>query len=419
MNMKSSISTLINKIAFAISKVTFSLLLFVCLSFSFVSATNIDVNAQAATIRDLDILGVDCPFRGAIAKDGSKCAAGNNLLDRIVDGFLIPLAVPLALIVIMWGGYQYFIGGFDGKSNGIKAIQSAVIGLIVVLMARFLVNSIFGGDGVEPILGADGAINPNGIIKFMDSIRIALVSLSGAFAAIVLVWGGYKYFFSSLDWEKEGGGKALRNGLVGLIIIFLANGVWTSVTSLATEVASSDGNGIALLGERIVTPLLTDARSFLVTIASGMAVLVIIWGGYKYFFNGIEAAKKDGLEAIRNGVIGLVAVLLANTVVSVLLTALPTTEGDAKEGSFNVNINPIVEAFRFLISNVLIPTSSAVAVFFFILGGYYWITANGEQKNYDKAKKAIQNSIIGLIVLLSSATIVQLIIFIVNGGIIG
>jgi hypothetical protein len=69
-----------------------------------------------------------------------------------------------------------------------------------------------------------------------------------------------------------------------------------------------------------------------------------------------------------------------------------------------------------VINGFLIPLSSVVALLFFVLGGYYWMTSNGDEKQVEKAKDAIKNAVIGLVVTLVSATVVQMIIYFVNAN---
>ena len=69
---------------------------------------------------------------------------------------------------------------------------------------------------------------------------------------------------------------------------------------------------------------------------------------------------------------------------------------------------------RSLLSDLLIPISSMVTVFFLVLAAYYWVTSNGESDKIKKASDSVRNSVIGFIVILFAVTITQLIIFFVN-----
>lgn len=58
-----------------------------------------------------------------------------------------------------------------------------------------------------------------------------------------------------------------------------------------------------------------------------------------------------------------------------------------------------------LIINVLLSLMGLLVFFFIIVGGFYWMTAAGDTKQVQKAKDLIRNSIIGLLVILSSLAI--------------
>ena len=378
---------------------------------------------QSVSINDLSIIDVKCLFEGE-PKDYSnptdKCTANESLVSRIIN-FLASLAIPLAIVVIMWGGYQYFIGGVDGKSSGQKAIQSAVIGLVIVTLAQFFVNSIFKGP--TPVINNQGVLNPVGIISFLGVIRNLLVQLAGAIAILVIIYGGYKYFFSGLDWEKEDGAKSIRNGVIGLLIVFLASAAFDLASKISSDIVAAGGSNtggdiLSKIINELGLPILNNLTDAFLTMASIVAILVIIYGGYKYFFAGVDFAKEDGLKNIRNGVIGLVAVLLAKAVVALIQLILPAVKNGVADPNFNFTpgnlfqVQPLLTAAGVLIGQLLIPASSAFALFFLVLGAWFWITSNGDEKQIDKARKAVRNSVIGLIILLLSATMVQFVAFI-------
>ncbi len=373
--------------------------------------------AGGAGIGALNILQIDCLFPGAPSINGGSCS-GKNLAGE-VTGFLRGAAFPLAVLVIIWGGYQYFVGGIDGKGNGMKAIQAAVIGLLVIVSADFIVKAIFpsGNSGGASIIQADGTLNAAGVIGLATLIKNFLVGISGAVAVVVMMWGGYKYFFTGLDFEKEGGLKAIKNSVIGLVVILVANGLFDFVQGFVTAASKPGATAQSifdLIQKNLVIPFLGSITGVLIGLAAAVAVLTIIWGGYKYFFAGLQAAKEDGLKNIRNGVIGLGAVILSQTMVTLIQAILPGTKsgpGTTPE-ILNIQKDPILNVLKVLISDIIIPTSAGVAVFFAVLASYNWITSGGDQKKIENAQKGVKNAVIGLIVMLVAATAIQLLVFI-------
>jgi hypothetical protein len=241
-----------------------------------------------------------------------KFSTIQDLLDGII-AFLTTLAPVLAGLVFIYGGYQYFLGGFDQKASGLKSIQAAVTGLALVLSYDIIKTLVTGTI-------AGGKLNTDPIINFIKDISTSLIGLSSIFAIAVIIYGGYKYMFSSLP-----------------------------------------------------------------------------------------GAKGDGKEAITNGILGLITIIIANPIIELIKTIIT--------GSTTLSINTdAVQTFVLnIINSFLIPVSSIVTIFFFILGGYYMLTSGGNDSQYKKGLSYIQNAIIGLIVVLTSFTITQLIIYFVQG----
>ncbi len=356
-------------------------------------------------IKNLDLLGIDCLFsRSAEDFPEVKARTKGCLIDRI-SNFLRDLMIPLAVLVLIWAGYQYFIGGVDGKTDGLKAIKAVITGVLIISASTFIINTLQET--------ATGKFKDIGAIEaLIDNIRDLLVKLSSSVAILVIMWGGYKFFFSGLDWEKEGGLKAIKNATIGLAVILIANTMVGTLTQLGASVGEKGDfvKGITA----IVTPFLTDITNLLFGLATLMAVLVIVWGGYKYFFSGLEISKKDGMDNIRNGVIGLVTVILSRQIVDFVKTVVPETA--APTGSFlNIDARGFYPLFTSIVNGFLVPISTACAVFFMIMGGFYWTTSNGDENKIKKAKKALINAIIGLVIVILAVSIVQIIRFLVGG----
>jgi hypothetical protein len=257
--------------------------------------------------------------------------------------------------------------------------------------------------GVECVFSSqEGCDEGNSLVDQLISFAI---SISGVVATLVFIYGGYKYFFGGFTGDTAAGKQALISGAIGLVIVLSASFIRTLIAGSVTEDGFNADLIIELISEDIITAILLPLSSVL-------AVLVIIWGGYKYMLAGLPGEQKDGLDTIKSGVTGLVVVLLAYTITGFIQSTLGPGDGE-----FGVEIDGVLGVAITVINGFLIPLSSVIALFFFVLGGYYWMTSNGEEKQVEKAKEAIKNAVIGLVITLLAATIVQMIIYFVRANV--
>ena len=322
-----------------------------------------------------------------------------ELFQAITD-FLLKLALPLALLVITWGGYQYFIGGLDGKGNGLKAIQSGVIGLVIVLTSDLIIK-VTRGTFNENGLSTDAIIN-----SILSPAVGTLVTLASGVALLVITWGGYKYFLGGIDGKTEGM-KNIQSGITGLVVVLMANFLVQAVNSVFKG-ANAETN----FGEKaknFIEPILSQGIVFLTSLASVVAVLVIVWGGYKFFFSTLPGSKEDGKKSIELGITGLVVVIIAQPIVTIINSTIGVQNSQLK-----LDPQSLIYTAQVIITKFLIPISSVVTVGLFIWAGYLWITSQGDAGTVKKAKDSFFNAIIGLIVILLAVTITQLVVFFVK-----
>ncbi len=322
-----------------------------------------------------------------------------DLLNAVV-GFLVSLSTPLALLVITWGGFQYFTGGFNGKTNGLKAVQAGVIGLAIILASNLIISI------TQTTFTAEG-FNATGIInQILQPARNVLVTLASVVALLVITWGGYKYFIGGIDGKSEGA-KNIQSGVVGLIIVLLANFIVDAVNNVFKGADANTDFGDK--AKNFIEPILTQGLTFLTTLASVVAVLVIVWGGYKYFFSTLPGSKEDGKKNIERGIIGLVVVIIAQPIVTIVNSTI-----GVQNNQLSLDPQSIIFTIQVIITRFLIPISSVITVGLFIWAGYLWITSAGDAGTVKKAKDSFFNAIIGLIVVLLAVTITQLIVFFVK-----
>lgn len=425
----------------------------------------------------------------------------NDIEDLIlaISSFLYNIATSVAILVLIWGGYQFFIGATDeGKTNGLKTIRAATIGLVIVLSAGAISTLI------------RNTITPTGLetgplIAVLRSLASNLTLLAVLSATGAIIWGGYKDFLKAFD-EKTSGTEAVKYGIFGLSVIFLA-GAFANAIQNSLQGQNNLGTAIQRLINQFITPTLTSLVGALTALAYIVCVLVIVKGGFDYYSESIDK-KTKGAETIQKGVIGFSLVLLSgaianliqrffgaritnvdaansfrfsqlptqareilapvvqngvnfflalSSVVAVLViivsayryyqSALPNQKAQAAEtfaqgviglivtiiatplvDLIEITISPsrgpaptirfspagIATLIQNLVSNLLIPISSIVTVFFLVLAGYYWISSAGSPDLAKKGRAALQNALIGFLVTLLATTIVQLIIFFVD-----
>lgn len=291
----------------------------------------------------------------------------------------------------------------------IKILKIKIIPLLKLLfVTAVLFISVFGSIQVPASAQKISDLNILGIQcifpgqagcsggNLFDNILEFMLNLAPVLAILVIMWGGYKYFFGALSGDNADGKKTILAGVTGLIIVLSARTIQTVVKG---SVTSSGFSTAALSG------FIGDISTFLFTIASVVAVLVIIWGGYKYLFTGLPGDQKDGLDTIRNGVIGLIIVLLAIPIKNIVQLTIGGGE------KLNLSTNEIIRSATNLITGFLIPVSTVAAVFFIVLGAYYYITAQGDENQVKKGRDAIRNAVIGLVIALLATTIAQLVVY--------
>ncbi|MFM7858591.1 MAG: hypothetical protein ACKO96_43390 [Flammeovirgaceae bacterium] len=227
------------------------------------------------------------------------------------------------------------------------------------------------------------------------------LNLAPFLAVLVVMWGGYKYLFSGLPGDLEDGKKSILSGTIGLGIVLAARGIVAIVRGAVTS-----GDGGVALNAQFLGGQIDGVSNFLFLVVGALSVLVVMWGGYKYLFSGLPGEQEDGKKSIQNGFIGLVVVLVARP----LTTVVKGIFGESENDELKLETESILGFIRNLVSQFLIPLSSVVTVAFFIVGAYYIITARGDDSRVEAGRNAIRNAVIGLVVVLLSTTLVQLIV---------
>ena len=248
---------------------------------------------------------------------------------------------------------------------------------------------------------------------FFDTILEFLKQIAPYIATLIVVISGFEYF-SDKNIKETSALGSLQAAIIGLIVILIGPLIVTVITGTFTNKGFDPTE---------LQRLLTQLVDFLISISTFAAVLVIVVGGYVFFTEGFAGDGKSpkGRNLITNGAIGLIVMLFARPVVTLLKDTFNTTTNytTVKDGvkfvsTISYASNPLAGFIQTLLSTFLIPISSVATVIFIVFGGYYWITSNGDQKRSEIALNLVKNAVIGLIVVLLSTTIVQLLLYFVK-----
>lgn len=159
--------------------------------------------------------------------------------------------------------------------------------------------------------------------------------------------------------------------------------------------------------------------------AAGLvAVIFLIIGGFKYITasgnpEGVESAK----ATIINAIIGLVVILISFLIVNYVLQQLKVgplyqlgvetvrAEGILPTGEKASIPDPLkgagVQGVITAGFNIAYGVAGLVAVIYLIIGGYQYMTSAGNPDVSEQAKSTIVNSIIGLIIILTSYLVIR------------
>lgn len=197
------------------------------------------------------------------------------------------------------------------------------------------------------------AINPIPTFGSIQAVVAALINIAfmaaGVVAIIFLIIGGFRYVTSSGNQEAIEGAKAtILNAIIGLIIIFLSFLIVNYI-----------------LGELGVNPVKVEKAK-----------------SAPQFAQNEELVPKD-----------------------------EGAEGIVPEGKDKIIPDPIpgknLQDIINSVFNVAYGLAGVVAIIYLIVGGYYYITSSGNPDASEAAKGTIVNSIIGLIIILTSYLIIR------------
>ena len=152
-----------------------------------------------------------------------------------------------------------------------------------------------------------------------------------------------------------------------------------------------------------IVRVLVELIQFALMFASAVAAIFIVVNGYQYV---ISAGNPEKIEKAKMGLTwsigGLILVIGSYAIVRLLAETLGFTRlGDLdshKPASLPAGAPGILDS----IANTLFIFAGAVAIVFIVLGGYRYVTSQGNRDLTEKAQKTLMYAVIGLIIVFAA-----------------
>lgn len=158
-----------------------------------------------------------------------------------------------------------------------------------------------------------------------------------------------------------------------------------------------------------------------INVAAGLAVLIIIWNGYRLIVSSGDAEiQKDARDWIIGALTGLALLVMAGVVWKMLRSSDACKDVFEKKSFllipvvsaaiFNIgdsaalfpDTNAVSNAVFSKIINLLVGSAGAMATIYLIISGFRYLTNAGNEEETTKAKKAMLWAIIGLVVVFAA-----------------
>jgi MFS family permease len=244
------------------------------------------------------------------------CTNETSLL-YVIQKFLIDIAPAVTTILIIFGGYEYFVDKEAKKTSALSTIIAAISGFVIITLAPVItevVRKTFN-DETKPF-------DTTAIKALLDQIINLLLNLSSIVAVAVIVLGGYAYFiqFFVNGGKQEGKINArdlLFGGVMGLIVTTLAR----PIVKFIQVTIGSDSNGkLTLNSDKLVDFIKNVLANFLIPLSSLVSLVFIIAAAYLWLTAGeSEERVKNAKKFLTNALIGLVIVLLSTVIVQLIV----------------------------------------------------------------------------------------------------
>jgi len=152
--------------------------------------------------------------------------------------------------------------------------------------------------------------------------------------------------------------------------------------------------------DETVDALVASIADWLTGIVAGIAVIMIMVGGFMYVTSmGDPTKTKDAIGYIKNSVIGLAIILGANIIIDEIRYL---TGSGGSGGGFLSFANNFIGWFLTIIIGI--------SVLMIMYAGFLFLTGGNDEKKITQAKAIIKYTVIGIIVAILSASIINFVL---------
>ena len=149
---------------------------------------------------------------------------------------------------------------------------------------------------------------------------------------------------------------------------------------------------------KYVWTIVLNVATMALQIVGYLAVGFVIWGGYQYILaKGDPGKVAQGRKTILNAIIGLSICMSASIITSAV--------SDIVSGASGADVNFFTEIF-----NKALLWAGIIATIFMVWGGVQYAMSDGDPSKVTKAKNTIMNAVIGLVITVLAALIVNLVV---------
>ena len=161
------------------------------------------------------------------------------------------------------------------------------------------------------------------------------------------------------------------------------------------------------IGDDVIWPVVLNVTDILLQVAGMVAAFFVLWSGIRYMTSrGSPEITKNALMGLWQAAIGMFIAVLASTIVGFLVASITA------DINYDTSGVPPVQAVDIIGNglNLLYWMAGIIAVAMILYSSFQYLTSKGFEDKTLKARRALFDAVIGLVIVLLAAVITNFII---------